>query len=99
VVEQEWLCRSRMGLAKGPPTDILPASCATTSTGRRESSSKREKEIFPRSADGIAIKEVAEKRCISSKTVEFHTTSWEKPGTNSLEELTQIAIKNKLIEL
>jgi DNA-binding NarL/FixJ family response regulator len=72
VVEQERLCRSRMGLAKGPPTDIFPASCATTSTGRRESSSKREKEIFPRLADGIAIKEVAEKLCISSKTVEFH---------------------------
>ena len=27
---------SRMGLARRPPTVILPASCATTSRGRRE---------------------------------------------------------------
>jgi two-component system nitrate/nitrite response regulator NarL len=61
--------------------------------------SQREREIFPLLADGMSVKEVAHKLCISTKTVESHKHNiMEKLGADSLAELTKIAIKKKLIE-
>jgi len=60
----------------------------------------REKEVFPLLADGKSIREIAERLCISPKTVETHKYNiMEKLGVESIAELTKIALKNKLIEL
>ena len=60
----------------------------------------REKEVFPLLADGKTIKEIAERLCISPKTVETHKYNiMEKLGADSIADLTKIALKKKLIEL
>ena len=60
----------------------------------------REKEVFPLLADGESIKEIAERLCISPKTVETHKYNiMEKLGVDSIAHLTKIALKKKLIEL
>jgi DNA-binding NarL/FixJ family response regulator len=62
--------------------------------------SVREKEVFPLLADGKSIREIAERLCISPKTVETHKYNiMEKLGVDSITELTKIALKKKLIEL
>jgi DNA-binding NarL/FixJ family response regulator len=64
-----------------------------------ESLSTREREIFPLLADGMSIKEIADRLCISPKTVESHKYNiMEKLGADSMADLTKIAIKKKLIE-
>jgi DNA-binding NarL/FixJ family response regulator len=70
-----------------------------TPMGHFESLSKREREIFPLLADGMGVKEIADKLSISHKTVESHKYNiMEKLGVSSTAELTKIAIKKKLIE-
>jgi DNA-binding NarL/FixJ family response regulator len=70
-----------------------------THLDRLDSLSKREMEIFPLLADGLSVKEIAEKLCISGKTVESHKYNiMQKLGADSLAELTKIAVKKKLIE-
>jgi DNA-binding NarL/FixJ family response regulator len=60
----------------------------------------REKEVFPLLADGKTIKEIAERLCISPKTVETHKYNiMEKLGADSIADLTKIALRKKLIEL
>jgi DNA-binding NarL/FixJ family response regulator len=60
----------------------------------------REKEVFPLLADGKSIKEIAQRLCISPKTVETHKYNiMEKLGADSVADLTKIALKKKLIEL
>jgi DNA-binding NarL/FixJ family response regulator len=67
--------------------------------GHLGSLSTREREIFPLLADGTSIKEIADRLCISPKTVESHKYNiMEKLGVDSLAEMTKIAIKKKLIE-
>ncbi len=61
--------------------------------------STREREIFPLLADGLSIKEIADRLCISPKTVESHKYNiMEKLKVDSITELTKIAIKKGLIE-
>jgi DNA-binding NarL/FixJ family response regulator len=62
--------------------------------------SVREKEVFPLLADGKSIKEIAERLCISPKTVETHKYNiMEKLGVESIADLTKLALKKNLIEL
>ncbi|NLD36961.1 MAG: response regulator transcription factor [Desulfatiglans sp.] len=60
--------------------------------------SLREQEVFKNLAEGMSIKEIADKLFISPKTVESHKYNvMEKLRANSLTELTKIAIKKNLI--
>lgn len=62
--------------------------------------SAREKEVFPLLADGITVKEIAERLFISPKTVESHKYNiMEKLNVKTVAELTKIALKKRLIEL
>lgn len=62
--------------------------------------SLREKEIFPLLADGLSIKEIADRLCISPKTVESHKYNiMEKLEVDSVAALTKLAIKKDLIKL
>jgi DNA-binding NarL/FixJ family response regulator len=61
--------------------------------------SLREKEVFPLLADGLNIKEIADRLYISPKTVETHKYNiMEKLGARSLADLTKLAIKKGLIK-
>jgi DNA-binding NarL/FixJ family response regulator len=71
----------------------------TRNKGHLGSLSTREREIFPLLADGMSVKEIADRLCISPKTVESHKYSiMDKLGAESIAELTKIAIKKRLIE-
>jgi len=62
--------------------------------------SMREKEVFPLLADGLTIKEIAERLYISPKTVETHKYNiMEKLNAKSITDLTKIAIQKNLIKL
>jgi RNA polymerase sigma factor (sigma-70 family) len=62
--------------------------------------SHREKEVFPLLADGKTVKEIADRLCISPKTVESHKYNiMEKLNVKTMAELTKIALKKHLIEL
>ncbi len=61
--------------------------------------SLREKEVFPLLADGMTIKKIADRLCISPKTVESHKYNiFEKLGAQSMADLTKIAIRKGLIK-
>jgi DNA-binding NarL/FixJ family response regulator len=61
--------------------------------------SLREQEIFKNLAEGISIKEIADKLFISPKTVESHKYNvMEKLRAKSITELIKIAIKKNLIK-
>ncbi len=61
--------------------------------------SLREQEVFKLLAEGISIKEIADRLCISPKTVESHKYNlMEKLKAKTIVELTKIAIKKNLIE-
>lgn len=60
----------------------------------------REKEIFILLADGLRVKEIAERLCISPKTVETHKYNiMDKLQAPTLPILTKIAIKKNLIDV
>jgi len=60
----------------------------------------REKEIFALLADGLAPKEIANRLCISPKTVETHKYNiMEKLEVSTVAQFTKIAIKKNLIEI
>jgi DNA-binding NarL/FixJ family response regulator len=62
--------------------------------------SSREKEVFPLLADGLSIKEIADRLFISPKTVESHKYNiMEKLNVRSIPELTKLAIKKDLIKI
>lgn len=65
-----------------------------------ESLSIREREVFLLLAEGLAIKDISEKLCISNKTVESHKYNiMEKMNVGSIIELTKIAIRKNLIKI
>jgi len=60
----------------------------------------REREILQYVAEGINNPNIAQKLCISIRTVETHKTSiMKKLGLNSIVDLVKYAIKNNIIEL
>ena len=62
--------------------------------------SQREKEVFQLLADGKTIHHIANKLCISPKTVESHKYNiMAKLGVKSMTDLTKIGIKYKLIRV
>jgi DNA-binding NarL/FixJ family response regulator len=62
--------------------------------------SLREQEVFRYLAEGMSVREIADKLFISPKTVESHKYNvMEKLRVNSLNELTKIAIKKNLINI
>jgi len=62
--------------------------------------SNREKEVFPLLADGKSVREIADRLCISPKTVETHKYNiMEKLGIKSIAEMTKIAIRKNLIRV
>jgi RNA polymerase sigma factor (sigma-70 family) len=62
--------------------------------------SVREKEVFVLLADGLTIREIAERLFISPKTVETHKYNiMEKLELKTIAEFTKIAIKKELIEI
>ena len=65
-----------------------------------EKLSAREKEVFVLLADGLPIKQIAERLFISPKTVESHKYNiMEKLGVNSVAQLTKIAVKKRLVTI
>ena len=59
----------------------------------------REKEVFALLADGLTPREIAERLCISPKTVERHKYNiMYKLEVSSIAQLTKLAIKKGLIE-
>lgn len=62
--------------------------------------SNREKEVFVLLADGLTVKEIAERLYISPKTVESHKYNiLDKLDEDSVANLTKIALKKGLIEI
>ena len=62
--------------------------------------SKREKEVLPLLADGLSAKKIADRLCISPKTVESHKYNiLQKLDLESMADLTKLAIKKGLISL
>jgi DNA-binding NarL/FixJ family response regulator len=62
--------------------------------------SAREKEVFVLLADGFTVKSIADRLCISPKTVESHKYNiMDKLNVKTLAELTKIAAKKHLIEI
>lgn len=61
--------------------------------------STREKEVFPLLADGMSIKEIADRLCISPKTVESHKYNiFEKLDARSTTDLTKLAIRKGFLK-
>ena len=68
--------------------------------GRLGSLSPRELEVFRLLADGHPVRAIAERLCISPKTVETHKYNlMEKLGAKSVTDLTKLAIKEKIISV
>ena len=62
--------------------------------------SVREKEVFVLLADGLTIKEIAHRLCISPKTVESHKYNiMDKLDLKSIASFTKIAFKKGLIDV
>ncbi|MFH1075363.1 MAG: response regulator transcription factor [Pseudomonadota bacterium] len=62
--------------------------------------SLREQEVFQLLAEGLPIKVIAEKLCISRKTVESHKYNiMEKLNVTSMVEITKIAIQKGIIKI
>lgn len=62
--------------------------------------SKREKEVLKLSCDGLPIKLIADKLCISDRTVEKYRASlMNKTGSKNIVEVLVYAIKSSLIEI
>ena len=77
----------------------LPVKEAKITDAEYGSLTPREQEVMRLLAEGSSPKEIADKLCISPKTVESHKYNiMEKLRANSLAELTKVAIKKKLIE-
>ncbi len=61
---------------------------------------KRELEVAQMLARGIKVRDIAEKLCICTKTVESHRQKiYDKTQTRNPSELTLWAVRNGLIEL
>jgi len=60
----------------------------------------RQREVLQLLAEGLSAKDIAERLCISARTVEFHKYQlMETLGIHSNAELTHFAIKHGLLEL
>jgi DNA-binding NarL/FixJ family response regulator len=94
-----YYCASVRKIIQGHMQGLEEELRADSSKDHLGSLSTREREIFPLLADGMSIKEIADRLCISPKTVESHKYNiMEKLGADSIAELTKIAIKKNLIE-
>jgi DNA-binding NarL/FixJ family response regulator len=61
---------------------------------------EREKEIIELCRDGLLSKQIADKLCISSRTVDNHKNNiFRKLGINSTLEMVQYALKNGIIRM
>jgi DNA-binding NarL/FixJ family response regulator len=59
----------------------------------------REKQIFPLLADGMSVKEIADRLCISPKTVESHKYNiFDKLKARSIADLTKLGIRKGLVK-
>jgi DNA-binding NarL/FixJ family response regulator len=62
--------------------------------------SAREKEVFPLLADGLSVKEIADRLCISPKTVESHKYNiFDKLNARSIADLTKLGIRKGLVKV
>jgi DNA-binding NarL/FixJ family response regulator len=62
--------------------------------------SAREKEVFPLLADGLSVKEIADRLCISPKTVESHKYNiFDKLKARSIADLTKLGIRKGLVKV
>jgi len=62
--------------------------------------SVREKEVFPLLADGLSVKEIADRLCISPKTVESHKYNiFDKLKARSIADLTKLGIRKGLVKV
>lgn len=72
----------------------------TNTEDQFENLSRREQEVFKHLAEGLSIKDIAEKLFISPKTVESHKYNiMEKLKADSVVDLTKLAIKKNLIKI
>lgn len=79
---------------------IKESKAETSKKTQAESLTPREKEIIKYVADGLMNKEIAEKLCISIRTVDTHKNNiFTKLKLKSTIELVKYAIKNQIIQL
>lgn len=77
---------------------ILSSPTKIERTIEAEPLSDREKEILKYLADGMSPKEIADKICLSVRTVETHKNNiMQKYQVNSVGKLISLALKNKLV--
>ena len=83
-------------------TDIarILKSVAETRKVQEELFSSRELEIIRYCADGLMSKEIAEKLCISARTVEGHKLNiFRKMGITNTAELIKYSVRNGIVKL
>jgi len=81
-------------------SDTILKSLMNKPKEENKSLTKREKEIINLVVEGLSNKEIAEKLCISIRTVDSHKNNiMQKLGLKSSVELVKYAIKNKLAKL
>ena len=100
----EAVCRGETFFTSQTPQLLLDRlrrdQAPTGGAGRLASLSPRELEVFRLLADGHPVKAIAERLCISPKTVETHKYNlMEKLGAKSVTDLTKLAIKEKIISV
>lgn len=79
---------------------LISKSKPTKENAKNETLTKREREIIDHVVDGYTNKEIAEKLCISIRTVDSHKNNiMHKLDLKSSVELVKYAIKNKLANL
>lgn len=80
--------------------DLLARQQPEDDRGEIDCLSPRESEVFKLLADGQPIKSIADKLCISPKTVETHKYNvMDKLGVDTVTGLTKMAIKHHLINI
>jgi len=71
-----------------------------TNSGNNKTLTNREKEIVSLVVDGLTNKEIADKLCISIRTVDSHKNNvMQKLQLKSSVELVKFAIKNKIVDI
>jgi len=84
----------------GCDISMILKEVASTRKFREDMFSQRELEIIRYCADGLMSKEIAEKLCISARTVEGHKLNiFRKMGISNTAELIKYSIKNGIVRL